>query len=302
MQQALLALEPISMLVILALVGLLARKIGLLEDPTIKAVAKIVLNIAQPALMIHTTQVSHTPDTVAGFLTVVISTCVILVVAQIGIFMFLKKTGHALRPLIATLSVMPNVGYIGIPLVSAIFGQEMLLYLAAYITGFSLAQWTIGLAMFAGFSIKSLKNLLNPIFLSAALGATLFLLNIHLPAAVGGALSQLSTLNTPLCMMLLGARLSNLRMSDFTDWRMWLVVVVKLAVMPLVLLLGMRVLGISGFVCTALVMASAMPSGSNAQMLAERYDCDVAFAAKTISVSTICCIVSIPLIIFAMSI
>ena len=302
MQQALLALNPISMLVLLALIGLLARKIGLLEDSTIKAVSKIVLTIAQPALMIHTTQVVHTADTVTGFLIVLVSSCVLLIAAQVLMYTIFKKTGRQLRPLMATLSVMSNVGYIGIPLVGAVFGEEVLLYLAAYIIGFSFSQWTIGLAMFAGFSMKSFKNLLNPIFLSAVIGMALFLLGIQLPEVVAGAVSQVSALNTPLSMMLLGARLSTLKPSDFADRRMWLLVLIKLFVMPLLLIAVLRLLGVTGMVYIALVMASAMPSGSNAQMLAERYDCDSAFAAKTISVATIACVVSIPLMIFAMSI
>ena len=43
-----------------------------------------------------------------------------------------------LRPVLCMLAAMPNAGYIGLPIVEAVYGDAATVYLAAYIVGFNI--------------------------------------------------------------------------------------------------------------------------------------------------------------------
>ena len=98
-------------------------------------------------------------------------------------------------------------------------------------------------------------------------------------------------------MLLLGARMDTLRPRQLLNAKLWIVTVVKLLAMPLLVLLAARALGVSGMPLGILVLCSAMPAASAGQMLAEKYDARVNDAATGISVSTLSCIATIPLML-----
>lgn len=299
--QALQVVDPIVMLFLLAFVGLVARRVGLMSDSTIKGITMVLMMVAQPALMIEATQKVHTPDMVGHFFVVTGMSTVFLMATQLLSYLGARRLDDNTRAVFASLSSMPNAGFIGMPIVSALYGDAGMLYLAGFILGFNIAQWTVGLSMYTGFGVKALRNLINPVFICVVIGAALFYFDIQLTGPVRGTISHLSALNTPLAMLLLGARLEALRPRHLADGRLMAAVALKLLVFPLLMLVVLRPFGLDPLLYAVLVLTAAMPSGSNAQMFAERYDRDTQFAAKGISVTTLLCIVTLPIVLMAMS-
>ncbi|MEA4897041.1 MAG: AEC family transporter [Christensenellaceae bacterium] len=300
MTHALLAIDPLMMVLLIALVGLIARRAGLLSDPLIQGIAQLILYVAQPALMLTLIrQESAAGGEAATFLTVFVVTAVFLSAVQLLLHRLFRRAERRVRPVMTSLSVMANVGFIGVPVVQAVYGQEAFLYLAAVILGFNLSFWTVTLRLYAGKGRNSWKNLLNPTLLSVLLGAALFFLKVRLPGTLAGGIAQISALNTPLSMLLLGARLETLRPRQLLDKRMWLVVALKLLVLPLMLVALLKAVNLQGMALGTLALGMAMPAGTNSQMFAERYDADVPFAVQCISVSTLLCVVTMPVILWA---
>ena len=288
----------ILMLFIIAAIGLLLRVRGVFTDPVIKGVNTTGLMVTWPAMMLMTTQREFSMEVFEGFMIVLGGSIVVLSLACALAYVLLRgRVEDRLRPVLCMLAAMPNAGYIGLPIVEAVYGDAATVYLAAYIVGFNIVLWTIGVSLFTGFHFGSLKGMLNPGFICAVLGTILFLLSIRLPTPILSAVNQLGALNTPLSMLLLGARMDALRPRQLLNARLWIVTVVKLLAMPLIVLFAARALGVSGMPLGILVLCSAMPAASAGQMLAEKYDAHVNTAATGISISTLSCIATIPLML-----
>ncbi len=77
-------------------------------------------------------------------------------------------------------------------------------------------------------------------------------------------------MNTPLAMLILGARMANFAPRALLDWKNALVSFVKLFGMPLIALGLARIFSLDPVAAGAMTLASAMPSAIMCQMLAER--------------------------------
>lgn len=290
--------NQIIMLLILLCLGLMLRKLHVFTDAVIKGINALMITVTWPALMISTTQKDYSDETLQIFLTILLISVVLLTLANLVMFFLFRRKNKDTAQLMAMLSVMPNVGYFGIPIVDALYGSTGLLLLTAYITGFNFVLWTVTIFTFNGFSLKTLRNLLNPGIVCSLIGISLFLLKIALPTPLLSTVNQLSAVNTPLSMLILGARMDTLRLPDLADRKLWLVTGMKLVVFPLLVLALLRPMGITGMALVLLVVVSGMPAAASSQMLTERYGGDVYFSAKGTSVSTLCSLLSLPLILY----
>lgn len=290
--------NQIIMLFIIALCGLFLRKINVFTDAVIKGVNKTVLTVAWPAMMLMVTQKEYKPELLAGFAQVLIAGVIVMSLGSIIVYLaYSKGKREKLKPVVSMLAAMPNAGYIGLPIISAVYGDEGTLFLAAYIVAFNIVMWTLSTSMFTGFSLKSLKGMLNPGFIFAILGTVLFLTKITLPAPLLSTVNQLGGLNTPLSMLLIGARMDTLRPKQLLNAHLWIPAAIKLLAMPAITLLALRLLGVTGVPLGVTVLSTAMPAAAGCQMLAEKYDREVGFASTGISLSTLLCVVSIPIIL-----
>ena len=74
----------------------------------------------------------------------------------------------------------------GLPLISALFGSEGLLYASAFFTMFNLLLWTVGYSMVSGSSDpkKVAQSLLHcPAIYAIVVGLVLYLLQIRCPTS-----------------------------------------------------------------------------------------------------------------------
>ena len=291
-------IEQIIMLFGITAVGCYMRRKSVMTDQVIKGVNAILLRVAWPCMILMTTQKERGDDVTASFLLILFVTLAVLTAGCLITYGLTKKLApDSTRAIFTVLSVMPNAGFVGLPIIKAIYGDAGVFYLSAFLVGFNLVTWTLCVFLFTGASIRSLKAALNPGFISSIVGTGLFLLRIALPTPVLSMVTQLGGLTTPLAMLLLGARLSQIPRKTLRDVKLWSSVGVKLLIMPLITLAIMRLLKIAPTLTGITVLSMAMPSPAVAQLFAEKYDGDVPFAAAGISLTTLFCIVTIPMIL-----
>ena len=289
-------LPQLVMLFSIAGIGALLRKRSVLTDPVVKGISDIVTLATNPALLIMVTQHEYTPETLRSFLNVLWMAALTMALMMVLIYLLFRRQSEKVRPIMAMLAVMPNAGFMGLPILQAVYGDLGALYLAALIVAFNLVIWTVGIALLDR-SRFSLRGMFNPGFTAALLGTALFLLRIDLPGIVDSPLNALGSLNTPLAMLILGARLTGFSPRALLDWKNGLVSFIKLIGMPLISLGRARLFSMDPVAAGTLALASAMPSAIMCQMLAEQYDRDALFAAQEISFTSLLCVVTIPLIV-----
>ncbi len=194
-----------------------------------------------------------------------------------------------------------NAGFIGIPLVEMTLGGEAVFYVSSFVALLNILQWTYGLVTITGeHSLVSVKRLsTNPIIISFLAGITLFLLPVSLPETVHNVVGTIAAMNGPLAMMVLGVYLGQVPLhslfSERVAYRCTFVrlIIIPLLTIPLMLLFPEKY----HLMKLTILIAASAPVGSNVAIFAQLYEQNYTQAVKEVCLSTLLCIISLPLIL-----
>ncbi len=158
--------------------------------------------------------------------------------------------------------VVPNLGYMGWPLVGALYGEEMMLLSMIYSLPAQIYIYTYGYAALTKGGLK-LKSLLNPTVISLAVGILLGLTGIRLPDYLLSVMDKASACMAPISMILAGIVISEYNPRELIgDVRVWIVTACRLLLFPAAISLVLR--PFAGETARILaVLMSALPCGLN---------------------------------------
>ena len=113
---------------------------------------------------------------------------------------------------------MGNVGFMGIPVVKALFpnNPEMLIYVAIINVSFNVISWTLGVYTITGdkSNVSVRRAFLNPPTVALVAALPLFFFKAYIPAAVftpiQSCANYLAGMTLPLSMIILGIRLAEI--------------------------------------------------------------------------------------------
>ncbi len=212
-----------------------------------------------------------------------------------------KKLSDSKYRILSVGSVLGNVGYLGMPVISSIFPNEpiVLCYSSINVMTMNLIVFTVGTYMITNdrkyISLKS--AILNPTSLSLIVSIPLFISNIHLPAVMLSPIELLAKMSTPFCMIILGMRLAQSSIKKlFTRGFVYVTCLLKLVVFPVLAFFLVKLIPYNDDILkTAIVVLAMAPSGAIIESLAELHDCQQDFAANVVLLTTILCVLTIPL-------
>ena len=260
-------------------------------------IGRILLYIVMPAAILKSYLADFSRERLEGlfvsFLAALLSLLLSIAAARIA---FSKEQG--IERFGAAFS---NAGFIGIPLVQMTLGEEAVFYVSSYVALLNILQWTYGLVTITGerslISVKRLRT--NPILLSFLAGIALFLLPVSLPETAENVVGTIAAMNGPLAMIVLGVYLGQVPLRSLFSGR----VVYRCALMRLIVIpvLTMALLFVFPekyhmLKLTILIAASA-PVGSNVSIFAQLYGQDYMQSVKEVTLSTLLCIITLPLIL-----
>ena len=229
-----------------------------------------------------------------------------------GGFMLINRRAAALfrvrgerRGVWAISTAMCNIGFMGFPLVRALYGDDGLFLASIMNLAYNCVAWSLGAKIMAegtgeGDSVNWKKILCTNTNYSVVLGLICFVTQLPVPGTITTVVTHFGNITTPLSMFLIGLSLSGGRLSEtFTDRDVISISAVRLIVVPLIVIAGLHVLplpqGSSLRGVVGLIMA--MPCPSLGMMLAQQYGKDVQLASRAIFLSSLCCIATIPLML-----
>ncbi len=207
--------------------------------------------------------------------------------------------------------VFTNSAFIGIPLISGVFGSEGVFYLMGYIAVFNLWIWTFGYSMMGG-KINLLKVLRNPNIIAVVAGLVLFCIPGEIPGVLKTPLKYVGDMNTATSMLLLGMLFATFSVpsrkgSDGSGMvGVYVARVLKLAVLRLVVPAAVMMLAAWGFVSLfsgmehirlmayVVFIASLCPVGMMVSSFAVLFGKDESYASLLVSVTSALCIITLP--------
>jgi hypothetical protein len=138
----------------------------------------------------------------------------------------------------------------------------------------------------------------NPLIYAAAVGLVLYLFRIPLPTSLHAGLELIGGAYAAIVLLLLGIQLRK------TNWRasmrreLWISIVMRIAGVPLLSLLTIRLLGLHGLEASVLFVQSSMPSAINSVVLMEKYGGDKELVSVNVAMTTAASFLYLPVLIY----
>ena len=289
----------VVILFILMFVGFLSTKTKLITDKSISGFVNVLLYIVTPCLIINSfLSVKFTNDTLK-YLLIAAGCAVVSHIIGIAISFIIRDKEETKKSVYRFGTIFSNAGYMGLPLAQAVFGNEGVFYGSVYVVVFNVIQWTYGITLYNKSGNSKLKTLINPGTIGVIIGLPLFLLKVTLPEVIGTPLGYLSSLNTPIAMLVTGYYFA---LSDFRkgmgNAKMWLAIALRMIVIPMLALLLFKYgFGMSGVLLCCCVLPASAPTAVNTMVLASKYNADTDIALKLVTIATDLSIITMPLIL-----
>jgi malonate transporter and related proteins len=296
----------------IAVLGYLVTWAGLFRTGDIEGLTRYVFSVALPVMLFDSMAKIVLPDSFQWSLMVsyYVPTLMLFgVTALIGRSLFRQSRPE--RAIFAMGASYSNTVLIGLPIVSAAWGDEGLLPLLMIVTVHAALLFlvTTALAEAGGSSSGSAIGgilrrttggmIRNPILIGLAAGLVANAMDLRLPGPLDSAAGMIRASAVPAALFVTGASLREFRVTGHLAGAGTLVLL-KMVVHPLLVWLPARfIFDLPPLWITVAVLTAALPTGVNASVFARRYDASVAPVATATLVSTLLSVVSTSVLLAA---
>jgi len=315
----------------LVLCGYLAAHFRVLPQSAIPGLNTFVLYFALPCMLFRFGAGTPFADLLDPALLVVYGVCALAMIAFTVMTTLSRRAGDGGVDLTnaafgALVAAFPNTGFMGIPLLVALFGDRAVGPMVAtlLVDLFLTSSLCIALAQMHGHIgrggrrddnaehdaqsadaqpdvpmrvalLRSARGALaNPLPWAIGLGGVFSLAGWSLPGALGQIVKMLGDAATPVALFTIGAVLwragqhahTRTPAAQFVPVALFKLFVHPLLVLAVGMLANAAGLPVSDIGLTVLVLAAALPSASNVSLLAERFGADNGRVARIIMTST----------------
>lgn len=287
------------------LLGAILYRVNIMNEDFNKRLTKILLNVTMPALILDSVlKQTSTRDFSAVALVFVIAIVTYLLLPAISfLFVWVCKIPMEDKGLYVFMTVYSNVGFMGFPVLQALFGSTAVFYAAIFNVVFNLSIYTHGIIMIhygrpekAPFNLKSL---ISPGFLGSVVAIVLYFTDIKVPLAISKTLDSVGALTVPLAMMIIGATLATMNVKEiFDDWKLYPYALFRQIMIPITCFFILKVCIHDTFILNISAILLMMPIANTAVLYANEYGGNVKTAAKAVFFTTILSVFTIPALIY----
>ena len=307
-------IRQIAILAILVLIGLAASRAKVITSASKDFLAKIIFYVTLPAMLLtNFSEIDLTPELLSSSLqALLLSLFVILFMLLAGLLtsrMAGLKGGAA--AIFKLHSMLGNVIYLGLPLISSQFGKEGLLYGSIFILVSNILMWTVGIVVITPGKAFRLADNVWKIFnintVAIITGFVLFLLSIKLPPIILDSVGALGSTTTLLSMIYIGAMLYYADgRSMLRNRNVYLLSLNRLLIVPFFIIGIFAVLNyffpflLKKEVLSVMVLEAAMPCMVSVVIMVNILGEADDIATSNVFVSTVLSVITIPLILMSL--
>lgn len=287
------------------LCGMAAARLGLLDAAGLMGLNTFVFWFALPALLFHkvaTTAIDRLTD---PWLYLAYEGSVMLV---FGIVFLIARTVGRMATAPAAMAAFAagwgNVGYMGVPLLIAAYGEDAALpaVLAVVLDNLVVQSVTILLveaglqAQGGGLRVVARAIVRNPLIIAVVLGAAVAATGRPLPAPLAGFLALLGAAAAPSALFALGATLRGTTLVSGLGL-VGAITAAKLLLLPAVAFAVAMLLPVAADMIVPLTITAALPTAATVFVIAQRYGVLEGPTAAVVFVSHLAGIVTLTLLL-----
>ncbi len=294
-------LEVMVILFAIVILGYVACKLGYMGDKFDKKLSAIVVDITCPLLVLSSVMGSELPDRklILPLLGVGFLTYILLLVYGFWVPRLISKS-HDDQGMIGFALMFANVGFIGYPIVSSIFGPKAVFYAALLNMPNTFFIFTAGVMLVKGeYSLKQFnpKVLFSPAMLGAFIAALLVAFEVHTPDMIARPVTMVGNITVPAALMIIGSSMAKLPIKEIIgSAKVYVASLLRLIIVPLSIYFLFRVCGVSDQINDINTVVIAMPVASFGTMFCLKYGRNPSLMTEMTFITTLCSIITIPLI------
>ena len=287
-------------LFLLILAGVLAKKTGIVSETGRKTLSDLLIYIVLPCNILESfLSGGQMPEGfVRNCLLAVGISAGIQLLAVYGSKLLFRKYPRGEKSVLSYGMICSNSGFIGLPIAHLMFGDLGVIYTSMFQIPLRFTMWTAGLSLFTSVSRKDAFRKLarHPCIIAVFVGLALMAAPIQLPGVLSDALDSLSGCTVPLSMLVIGTILADAPIRSLFSRPVLWYSCLRLVLFPLLIWVLLRPLGLDPTLVNVCVLMTGMPAGSTGSILADKYGGAALFASELAFASTLCSIVTIPLL------
>lgn len=297
-------MENIEIMVILftiVVLGYALCKLGYMGDKFDQKLSSIVIDVTCPALILSSVMGAELPDRslILPLLGIGFLTYILLLVFGFWVPRFVAKSRDE-QGMIGFALMFANVGFIGYPIVSAIFGPKAVFYAALLNIPNTFFIFTAGVMLVKGeHNMKSLsaKVLFSPAMIAAFVAALMVAFGVRTPDIIARPVTMVGNITIPAALMVIGSSMARLPLKEIIGSpKVYVASLLRLVVVPLSVYFLFRFCGVSDVINNINTVIIAMPVASYGTMFCLKYGRNPSLMTEMTFVTTLGSILSIPLI------
>ena len=287
--------------------GYLLYKIKLMDEDFNQKLTKLLVNFTLPAMILASVLEQPAERDYAVVTRVLGLSVLIYVLLPVlsCVFTKLLRVPRKHQGIYMFMFSYSNVGFMGFPVIGAIYGSTGIFYAAIVNIIFNISSFSVG-AVLMNYGAPSegekgipWKKFLSPGISVSVLSLIIYCTGVVLPADVVSVCSSLGGLTSPLAMLLVGATLATMDLRTvFGDWRLYPFTLMKQIVLPLCIWAVLRCLVQDPVILGTCTILMLMPVANFTVMYAGLHGKDVQLGARGIFMTTLFSIVSVPLMMY----
>ena len=288
------------MLFALMMVGVIANKVHIITSQNRKAFSDLLINIVLPCNIVNSF-LSKVEISDSFF-----RNCVLMLLLSSGIQIFATFISKLLfarfekkkKNIMSYGLICSNSSFIGLPIAETLYGSIGVMYTSMYQIPTRFTMWTAGLSLFTSVDKKdAFKKLAkHPCIIAIFVGFFLMLLPVSLPSFLQNTIASISRCTIVLSMLVIGAILVETDIRTIFTKEVLYYTAIRLLLFPLFIFAVLQPFHLDPLLISICVIMSGMPAGSTTSVLADKYNCDPAFASRIIFVYTLFSIFTIPIL------
>ncbi|MDE6601630.1 MAG: AEC family transporter [Lachnospiraceae bacterium] len=325
-------LQQMVIIFILIGIGMILYRRKIISEEGSKQISGLIINVTNPALLICSALDDGPKASLRELgIALIAYAAVFAVLIAVGFLLpYVLRAPKNLHYAYQMLTVFGNVGFIGIPLASAVIGSESLIFVSIFNLLFNLLIYTFGISLLqraaAGQAHDSasssagqakdgavlsaehapkeavlpapnrLQKLVNAGTISAAVTIIFYLGNFPVPVILSSALSYTGRATTLLSMLVLGVSVAQMAPKDiFSHPKLYAFTLLRQILVPIGCMLLMRGVVDNKLILNTMLLMVAVPAANMPLMLAKQMDMETEAISQGIILTTVLSLVTVPL-------
>ena len=295
--------EKMAMLVILLALGYLCARLKLVGPEFNKGLSKLVINFFLVGMILSSVinkEMELTgAEALTGFLMLALMMLICFAIAWISPGVLRIKDGD--KGMYRMLVAFMNNGFMGFPIVAAIYGEGAVFFASLSNIPFNLLLYSAGVMLLRegseGEKFK-LRNAINAPLVATLIATIILVLKIPVPVIIDDTVDTISSATVPLSMMCIGLSLGSVSLKDaFVHPRLYGLSFVRLVVCPLIVWFVMNFFITNPVILGTIVILSACPSAVICSILGIENGRDGIESSEAVFLCTVLSMITIPLLV-----